>query len=263
MNWRTVIFHRDFYIVGQVDIWVLDMILWILKVQNFQKLGKVELVELDWKHLEPEAERVVRAIAPEFKTTPLYLVPISATDFASGMSGTTACTSPTMDMLLRPFVQWKGRGVAVLFDRAVFDDPSEYLATILHEVGHALVGDFIGGIDGPIPSIFERHQPLLLKMVVDDLRERPTMPEEPVGDSHGPPWLRTALHLRHRASWLADWNCSVGSVSGYAADSFTIRPYDLHRVLLATNEYERHIHSPFAEIIRLPFPMAEQAIEGE
>lgn len=213
--------------------------------------------QLDWQFLEREAERVVRIVAPELNPHPLYIVSYEKTDIAGGMSNTVACTSSLLDAMLRPFVRWEGRGVAVLYQPTMFDDASDFVAAVLHEIGHAICGKFVDSFNDEIPAIFVNHRAAFLSLATATLQvpSATTSASPQLADAHhNVDWLRCVLHMRHRSSWNAGWNCSVGSVAGYSATSFEVAPYTLHQRLLRSGEYTRFEAMRFAEIVRQPLP---------
>ena len=135
---------------------------------------------------------------------PIYVVPQSrlATDMTADCEGYTA---PSLDLYLRDAIgpAWHGRGPClVVIDVALaadaHPDDFEYLvrAVVLHELAHilerpALVTDRTGV--QPARIQFEA-------LAVADAVSRPELAEQPAYRGHEARFIRTVLHLRHRAA---------------------------------------------------------------
>lgn len=213
-----------------------------------------DLGSLDWPFLKQEAERVARLIAPEIGETPLYVVSLQDTDLGGNLGESSACTGVNLDLMLKRFVAWRGRGPAILFDQSAFTFADDFLGVVIHELAHILADDYLGKIKGDpqAESFFAEHSKALLCMAVSPVRQPMT---SPVIDTHGIRWLRAALHARHRAAWSADCSVGVTQVVGYTADDFKIiKPLYLHAALLASNEYVRCASMTFAQFLELPLP---------
>lgn len=175
--------------------------------------------------------------APELLEVPLYPVSAEAltgTDQAANVA--YACTHRDMDVVLRPFVAWRGRGVGLLFSlQAIEADEQNLLAIMAHELSHAVRDGFaspreetpvpmadVFGLHGAAVSMFTRTP-----APVDEVY-RTTMK----AIHHDAKWIRTVLHFRHRLVWRAD--CFMG-----VHEMADIPLGRIHSYFLRNGEYER------------------------
>jgi len=138
--------------------------------------------------------------------TPLYVVPLS--QVRSMLGGPCECdgfTSPSLDLYLRNDIgpAWRGRGSCMVVNDLDLDctDPEDIelavLATVLHELAHILER----------PRLFHERRDveparLLFESIVMASYVQDPLPATALKESrlqHGDWFIRTALHLCHRA----------------------------------------------------------------
>jgi hypothetical protein len=152
------------------------------------------------------AEALCRAVAgPDLAGTPLYLLPQSrlAADFGTA-DVCDGFTNPSLDLYLRDYIgpAWHGRGPCIVvndlaFKDDLYADAFEYVvqSVVLHELAHVLMR----------PALFEDRpdlspERLLFEtLLVADALKRDPPADRPAYDGHESPFIRVALHLRHRA----------------------------------------------------------------
>lgn len=137
---------------------------------------------------------------------PLY-VALQSDGIPSPLPGAWGCTSPTIDLLLRPWLEssgrWRGRQAGIfigdeLLREAVTEEAaiSEMLLAVLaHELSHVVDQ----GIDLGEATIERTNQATALAAFSGLLQDSLIVP--PFW-GHGPNWLRATLHLHHRMSTL-------------------------------------------------------------
>jgi hypothetical protein len=152
------------------------------------------------------AEALCRDVAGrDLGGTPLYIVPQSAIEWEFGNAeGCDGYTTPSLDLYLRDHIgpAWRGRGPCMVINDVVLTaelhpDDVEYvvLAAALHELAHILVRPALyvkRDCVGPDRLLFET-------LVVADAVKRDGPANRPAYFGHEAPFIRTALHLRHRA----------------------------------------------------------------
>lgn len=171
------------------------------------------------KRLCAEAERLCRAVAPDVAPAPLYIVLRSAlpSEYRSG-DGPEGCTVRHLDLILRPVLErlgrWHGRGPAMIIDpkriaagslhrprpsrRRVFR-PSA-MGVVLHELAH-LVNIGPDEADPPAELIAAGRD--LLAAELSGIKGPTNGPGAAVAWRwHEWSFIRTALHLTHRAALL-------------------------------------------------------------
>ncbi len=102
-----------------------------------------------------EAERAVRVVAAELKDLPIYIVGshhLTGTEELSEAWG--AIAHPELDLIVKPFVQWRGRGFCTVFSPANIeakgpDVLTALVGTVIHELGHFFADDHLGRLDAP------------------------------------------------------------------------------------------------------------------
>ena len=109
--------------------------------------------KIDWAAFEAEAIAMIRAVVPEFAGIPLYLVDssklpgaVTTGAAARGEFWPAACTGRRFDLIVKPYVEWEGPGLAMIYDRSIFDQssmtPEECRllvhALMTHEWAHSL-----------------------------------------------------------------------------------------------------------------------------
>jgi hypothetical protein len=206
------------------------------------------------------AEVLCRRIVPrDLGDTPLYIVPLS--QIRSMLGGPCACdgfTSPSLDLYLRNDIgpAWRGRGPCMVVNDLDLDceDPEDIelavLATVLHELAHILER----------PRLFNERRDveparLLFESIVMASYVQDPLPETAQNESrlqHGDRFLRTALHLCHRAG-------RVGTVVAPALvcpnRQYGLSKANAYRDALG-NEPERMAGSTIPEMLRTPAPGA-------
>jgi len=154
-----------------------------------------------------QAETLCQRIAPrDLAGLPVYVVPQSA--LLADLGTADACdgyTTPSLDLYLRDAIglAWRGRGPCmvindlVLLDEARDDLETYFLATVLHELAHVLERPALYRERPDAEPARLMFEALLLAQVVAE----PPSPEDARASlpHHGERFLRTALHLRHRA----------------------------------------------------------------
>jgi hypothetical protein len=206
------------------------------------------------------AEDLCRRIVPrDLGETPLYIVPLS--QIRSMLGGPCACdgfTSPSLDLYLRNDIgpAWRGRGPCMVVNDLDLDceDPEDIelavLATVLHELAHILER----------PRLFHERQDveparLLFESIVMASYVQDPLPATAQNESrlqHGDRFLRTALHLCHRAE-------RVGTVVAPALvcpnRQYALSNANAYRDALG-NEPERMAGSTIPEMLRTTAPEA-------
>jgi len=154
------------------------------------------------------AETLCRRIAPlDLGNAPFYIVPQSRVpDDLGGKSICDGFTAPNLDLYLKDVIgpAWRGRGACLVVNDTDFsksmdamDIESAMLAIVLHELAHIL--------ERPVNHRAEvSADPMRLKFEALCLGN--AVSQEPASTKtiapfqrHGHRFIRTALHLRHRA----------------------------------------------------------------
>jgi len=171
-----------------------------------------------WKNLIDEAISMMRVAAPhEFANARLYICPADRLCAAGKTVGKTLYgqTSPDCDLVVRPFVEWSGRGAALIFAKEAMEAEGEtelgirmvFLSLVVHEFSHVLREGYLSRLK------MEKQEPdadvisLSRSLAVEDF-ERIEMPR-PVGRAikgiaddeirhHDDAWLRVCSHIKHR-----------------------------------------------------------------
>ena len=178
---------------------------------------------LDIATIVAQAESLCRAIAPQdLADAPLYIVPQSRVpDDLGGKSICGGFTSPSLDLYLQPVLgsQWRGRGPCMVVNDTDYegtmdaiDIEQEFFRTVLHELAHLLRWPVPTVAVPPVNPVRIKFDSLCLGRFV---AEEPTVEERPVPfHGHEAPFIRTVLHLRHRAdaigTTIAPWQLCAG-----------------------------------------------------
>ncbi|MBP7748492.1 MAG: hypothetical protein KA383_20445 [Phycisphaerae bacterium] len=217
------------------------------------------------------AEALCHTLAPHAATGPFCVVLRSdlPPEYQGGDGGALALTSRHLDLMLRPTLErqrrWRGRGPAILLDPAEIAAHSAKRIRVarrsafrvvttgvaLHELAHIVNA---GPRDDAEPDPdFVQFGRLLLAADLTG-RERPTNgPDAAVPWlGHEWPFIRTALHLMHRADALGYAMTPVG-----VFDAATYGLSSSYRYLAALgDEPERLAGWPITKIGRVPPPFA-------
>lgn len=153
-----------------------------------------------------EAEALCRAVAGrDLGTTPLYLVPQSSLPAQCGSGKCClAYTTPSLDLYMQEHIAaWRGRGPCMVINDIAMAEEYEpadlefaMKAHSLHELAHILVR----------PQLFEErpdacpNKILFESLVVAAATERMPSADLPVYFGHEAEFIRTVLHLCHRAA---------------------------------------------------------------
>lgn len=153
------------------------------------------------------AQSLCRTIAPrDLADVPLYIVRQSQISSEFGNAeGCDGYTTPSLDLYLRGRLgnRWFGRGPCmVINDTALLDDchPDDLdhvtLGVVLHEFAHILDRDALYAERKHV----DRQRLKFESLVIADASSRPKPKVEvPAYFGHGESFIRTALHVRHRA----------------------------------------------------------------
>jgi hypothetical protein len=188
---------------------------------------------------------------------PLYVVnATSLTGSLSPSAGTAyAATQADLDLTVRDFVDWRGRGIAVVVSLpAIMAEEVDLLGILVHELAHAIRGDFLGHI-----SLRESIDPVdVTGRLVACYRLFTRTERNEVDDiyatrlsriDHDALWGRIALEIRHRLVWRFGL---LMAVAGIAAPTTTA--HQCHCLLLETKEYDVCANMSLQEIIHRPLP---------
>jgi len=220
------------------------------------------------RRLAAQAEALCRAVAPDVSGGPLYVVLHADSPpelrIADGPAG---ITTRHLDLILRPTLErlgrWRGRGPAMIVDPTAVSEAlahrdwssrrrafaSAFFGIVLHELAHILDVGLIGGPE-PKPDlvVFAR---LSLAAELNGTTSPTNGPNAPI------PWrwhewrfIRTALHLAHRASAL--WPGMLPTCVFDAAD-YGLTPTWSYVTALA-DEPARMAGCDFATILATPPP---------
>lgn len=220
------------------------------------------------KRLAAEAEAMCRAVAPDVVDGPLYVVLHAdlPTELRCG-DGPAGCTTRHLDLILRPTLErlgrWRGRGPAMFVDPTAISESLAYrdwssrrrafmpifLGTVLHELAHILDADLTSG---PEPD------PALVVFAGLALAAEMNGTNPPTnGPAAAIPWrwhewrfIRTALHLAHRASVLGT---GVLPTCVFDAADYGLSPTWSYVTALA-GEPQRMAECDFATILATPPP---------
>lgn len=174
-----------------------------------------------WRELEEESLAMIRIAAPfEFDRANLYLCDTGR------MSGTDAAcktmygmTGPDYDALVEPFVEWRGRGHAVIFSRRAIEEDGRgepgavrmlLLSLLVHEWSHVLREGYPAALKKPRQMLVDADMVSFARSsVIDDIkREKRGAPAanrrvaKGIADlelrHHDAAWVRTCCHVKHR-----------------------------------------------------------------
>jgi hypothetical protein len=221
--------------------------------------------------LAAQAEALARSVAPGVAPGPFYVVlrPDLPPEYQGGEGGALALTSRHLDLMLRPTLdrqgRWRGRGPAILVDpvaiaadarhrvqsarRRVF--PAVAMGVVLHELAHIVVAG---------PRDEREPDPELIQFGRLTLAADLTGTEAPTNGpgaavpwrGHEWPFIRTALHLVHRA---AEMGAPVMASDVFDARDYELSPTRLYTVALG-DEAERLVHKPITAISQMSPPTA-------
>ncbi len=224
------------------------------------------------------AEAALRAVAPDLRGWPVYLVPRSA---LIGTAVDCLCGEgigwhhPSYDIVLRPVLSlmglWLGRGFACIIDDVAIRERAqrvsfaaqrfsdECLGVAAHELAHGLVTSIgVAGLFDSPEADADELAPL------GAFLHSATAPLEPDPDEvpwvgHGAPFLRAAAHLRLRlARFDRSWDPSHLGSGGFLYALSEAAAYDA----ALGPELER-TSAPISEILASPPPPAFEALFEE
>jgi hypothetical protein len=232
---------------------------------------------IDFKDLERRAVEILRLVAPELRRLPIYICEmqeITATPELPKVCA--ACTHPLLSHSLRPFVNWTGPGIGIVYSQAAILHAAQHrdsipwktgeshaafvehlsLAFFLHEAAHALAGNFLGIIEsGILDNLTQAEEATDRRRLKRYLTSEPDEADAAhQNGSHSADWLRCCLHLcarwaaTPRGRWiLADFVAAM--------HMFGKSDADLYAKALG-KECERMKKWPFARIVAAPLPRA-------
>lgn len=223
------------------------------------------------RRLCADAEALCRTLAPDAATGPFYVVLRSdlPPEYQGGNGGALALTSRHLDLMLRPTLErqrrWRGRGPAMLLDPAEIAAlsaargrparqrafPAVATGVVLHELAHIITAGQRDGAE-PDPDLVQFGRLLLAADLTG--KEPPTNgPDAAVPwRGHEWPFIRTAMHLMHRADALG---CAVTPVGVFDAATYGLSSSYLYLAALG-DEPERLAGWPITKIGCVPPPFA-------
>ena len=130
-------------------------------------------------------------------TSPVYIVDAANTHFAKSLA--RAFMAPNLDLMLRDILadQWRGRGLAIVFDAKQFTGATVFFGTILHELAHDLAdGGQAARLEPELP-------PAKVERITAATKEHISTPywEDAEGITcsefvgHDDRWIRCCVHL--------------------------------------------------------------------
>lgn len=154
------------------------------------------------------AETLCRTIASrDLADTPLYIVRQSTISSEFGAAeGCDAFTTPALDLYLRDFIgpRWRGRGPCMVINDTVLlgdihaDELERVtLGIVLHELAHILERPKLYRDRPDADSDRTKFESLV---VADAIKRPAPRASVPAYFGHGASFIRTVLHLRHRAT---------------------------------------------------------------
>ena len=165
--------------------------------------------------LSLKVEALCRAIAPDLAGKPLYVLPFSALPASWHDASYLGCTGSRYDLHHRDIIgeRWQGRGPCIAVNdigirqRVPADMVESWFSTIaIHELGHCLTENWTYRSEAAPVDADES------KAAVKWVQHQPTIEEnrEAIQVFHRDDWIRSVLHLRHRAlQWESDLPASV------------------------------------------------------
>lgn len=185
----------------------------------------------DWWVCESAAALCRAAGALDLAGAPVYVL---VADDVRGIVGEHGLerygwTASWADLVLRERIgpEWRGRGPTCVVDTAgiragcclrnEYDFLKAVCAVALHELAHAIEGSFKFGT---VPD----WTPTEASRLAATLRSMPVTPPEPrvEREQHGPRFIRTMIHLKHRAGaaggpvgWVCDGTTGADRLPSY------------------------------------------------
>jgi hypothetical protein len=210
-----------------------------------------------------ECKQMALAVAPELAERPLYLltscnccqIPPAVMAYTPDPATLDLCSRET----LRVFDEWQGPGTTIVFVESAFEHyhpqhrQAAMMLVCLHELAHNL--PLLEAAALPVD-----HEPTQYEADEYGARQA-AWNNEPLfrrglpgwaGD-HGDYFIRTALHLHHRANKLG-WQLPLNDLL-CAGSMYSLSPATTYRATLA-DEFDRMADATFAEIAAEPYPAA-------
>jgi hypothetical protein len=163
----------------------------------------------EWADLEDEAIRMIRVAVPELQEENLYLCDAAKLTGNDTPSKTIyGCTSLENDLVVMPYVAWKGRGAAVTYSRSaieadVFEERNvrlRFLSLVVHEFGHVIREGYLSmiricrDIDESRISLCREADVFLIQREANENDGYKSVTLR----HHDSSWVRTCAHLKHR-----------------------------------------------------------------
>ena len=215
---------------------------------------------IDWPELESESLAMIRAAAPELTAENLYLCDTAAmTGSAAPSRQIYAFTSDQNDLVVKPYVRWKGRGIAISYCRAALaedaiDDrniPQLFHPLMIHEICHALSRGILAKINEP-----HQPEPRLISVQREasiDLATRERNENDGYADvflqHHNAAFIRTICHIKKRIETRCNKLFALSMIHNKNHGphaSFFLRALGDEPTVFA--------EWPIADVLRLPLP---------
>jgi hypothetical protein len=208
--------------------------------------------------MEYESAKLARKIVPDLADVPLYVVSAHRLIEEAKVGGLTAMN---LDMAVRPFVDWKGRGVAVLYKMVAttilshkydITEQDALHSVVLHEVAHAIEGAFRESQQEESKALADEAAEAARCTLAQGIDAHPT--DWHVANylvSHGVRFLRVLAHLRYRAQAVGVTLC-IDQLYQYAVRGV---PVDLYASAFK-NECRELRRCRFATILAEPLPQS-------
>jgi len=208
-----------------------------------------------------ECKRMALAVAPELAERPLYLltscnccqIPAAVLAYTPDPATLDLCSRQTLQL----FDEWQGPGTTIVFVQDAFEHyrpehrHAAMMLVCLHELAHNLPALEVEAM--PVDHEPTEYEATEYANKFTAWNAEPTfrkgMPGW-VGD-HGDYFIRTALHLHHRANKLG-WQLPLNDLL-CCGGMYSLSHPNHYRATLA-EEFDRMADATFAEIAAEPFP---------
>jgi hypothetical protein len=213
---------------------------------------------MTWATMENESAKLVRKIVPDLANVPLYVVSANKLSEEAKVGGLTAMN---LDLAVRPYVQWQGRGVAIVYKMlaatilsAKYDitEQDALQSIVLHEVAHAIEGAFFEHRQEEDKALADEAAEAARCILAQGIDILP--PDWHVANylvSHGVRFLRVLAHLRYRAQAVGV-ECCLDQLYQYEVRGLAV---DLYASAFR-NECRELRRCRFATILAEPLPQS-------